>query len=205
MPIWDAIFRHRFLEELKDGILPLEKFRYYLIQDYLYLEGFAQTVAIALSKAPDTYSLDLLSRRVATPVERPLHVKLFQLLEIRETQAAQTEPSPTTFAYVNHMASTASLGGIGEAAAALLPCPWTYHEIGARLGYIDHPIYREWVSGYSTGFLQESVAAWREMVDRFGQEAGDSTRQRMRQAFIVSSRYEYLFWDAAYNQVKWPI
>ena len=52
-PIWSRIFRQPFLLEIKDGNLPLEKFRYYLAQDYLYLEGFARTVALALAKAPD--------------------------------------------------------------------------------------------------------------------------------------------------------
>ena len=44
-PIWKAIFEHPFLQAIKDGSLPLEAFRYYLTQDYLYLEGFARTVA----------------------------------------------------------------------------------------------------------------------------------------------------------------
>ena len=44
-PLWSSIFSQPFLREIKDGTLPLEKFRYYLAQDYLYLEGFARTVA----------------------------------------------------------------------------------------------------------------------------------------------------------------
>ena len=35
-PIWSEIFARPFLREIKDGTLPLEKFRYYLAQDYLY-------------------------------------------------------------------------------------------------------------------------------------------------------------------------
>ena len=50
-PIWDRIFQQPFLWEIKDGTLPLAKFQYYLAQDYLYLEGFARTVALALAKA----------------------------------------------------------------------------------------------------------------------------------------------------------
>ena len=41
-PIWTRIFKHPFLREIKDGTLPLEKFQYYLGQDYLYLEGFGR-------------------------------------------------------------------------------------------------------------------------------------------------------------------
>ena len=51
-PMWQQIFEQPFLREIKDGTLPLEKFQYYLGQDYLYLEGFARTVALTLAKAP---------------------------------------------------------------------------------------------------------------------------------------------------------
>ena len=60
-PIWRSIFSHPFLQEIKDGTLPLEKFQYYLTQDYLYLEGFARTVALALAKAPNSQTLEELS------------------------------------------------------------------------------------------------------------------------------------------------
>ena len=39
-PIWQAIFAHPFLRDIKNGSLPLETFQYYLGQDYHYLEGF---------------------------------------------------------------------------------------------------------------------------------------------------------------------
>ena len=75
-PIWRKIFDHPFLKEIKNGTLPVETFRYYLAQDYLYLEGFGRTVAMAMAKAPDSQTLQDLACRVITPVERPLHNKL---------------------------------------------------------------------------------------------------------------------------------
>ena len=204
-PIWDRIFAHPFLREVQAGTLPIEKFRYYVVQDYHYLEGFGRAVSVALSKAPDTETLRLLARRVITPIERPLHAKMFELLDIDEAAAARLGPSPTTRAYVNHMLTTASTGGVGETAAALLPCPWTYHELGSRLSPTEHPVYDHWVEAYSSGLLEESTAAWRDLVDRFGDAAGEAVREAMRRAFMTSSRYEHLFWTMAYNQERWPI
>ncbi len=59
--LWHRIFNHPFLKEIKDGTLPLEKFQYFLIQDYLYLEGFGRAVALALARAPSG-SLEGLSK-----------------------------------------------------------------------------------------------------------------------------------------------
>ena len=83
-PIWERIFQHPFLLEAKAGTLPLEKFRYYLIQDYKYLSAFARVVAIALAKAPNSSALESIARRLATPIERPLHRKLMPMLGITE-------------------------------------------------------------------------------------------------------------------------
>ena len=205
MPIWEAIFAHPFLEEIETATLPLEKFRYYVEQDYHYLAGFGQVVATALSKAPDTLTLRRLTRRITTPVERPLHGKMFDLLEMSEDEVESVTLSPTNTAYINHMQTAASMGGVGEAAAALLPCPWTYHEIGARIEVPEHPIYSYWAEPYHDGLLEESTAAWRELVDEFAESGGPAVRAAMREAFITSSRYEFMFWSMAYSMEQWPV
>jgi thiaminase/transcriptional activator TenA len=204
-PIWDKIFAHPFLREIKDGTLPLEKFRYYLTQDYLYLEGFARTVAMALAKAPDSDTLEELSHRVLTPVERPLHHKLMEEARVTLDDISRIGQSPTNTAYVNHMLKTAALHGLGPTAAVLLPCPWTYHELKNGVGASEHPLYSQWSAFYVAGLLQNSVDAWRSFVDRMGQRAGQEEREAMRYAFLTSCRYEYMFWDMAYRQEQWPV
>lgn len=204
-PICRRIFAHPFLREIKDGTLPLEKFRYYLTQDYLYLEGFARTVAMALAKAPDAGTLEELSRRVLTPVERPLHHQLLEVAGISQNYIREVGRSPTNTAYVNHMIVTAALYGLGPTAAALLPCPWTYHDLKDEVGPSEHPLYSQWTGFYVAGLLQDSVNAWRGFVDVAAAEAGPAEREAMRQAFLTSSRYEYMFWDMAYRMETWPV
>lgn len=201
--VWQRIFRHPFLQEAREGRLPVDKFRYYLLQDFHYLEAFARTVAIALGKAPDSRSVELLARRVLTPIERPLHRRMLALVGVSPEEAAQIEPSPTNLAYTNHLLSTAFTHGLGPTAAALLPCPWTYNHLGDVLGEVNHPVYGEWVAFYHQGLLEESVRAWRQFVDTAAEEAGPRERDLMRRLFLTSSRYELLFWDMAYSQERW--
>ncbi len=203
-PIWKKIFAHPFIQEIQAGTLPLEKFRYYVIQDYHYLEGFGRTVSIALSKGSDTETLRKLARRVNTPIERPLHAKMFGMLKIEQQEVDRVGPSPTNLAYINHMVTSAATGGVGEAAAALLPCPWSYHVLGSRLTLPGHPVYDAWVESYHSGILEASTAAWRDLVDTFAEEAGPTVRETMRKAFLASSRYEHQFWTMAYNMESWP-
>ena len=160
---------------------------------------------MALAKAPDSETLEELSHRVLTPVERPLHHKLLAEAEVTLTSIYEVGPSPTNTAYVNHMIKTASLYGLGPTAAALLPCPWTYHLLKDEVGASDHPLYSQWTEFYVAGFLENSVAAWRKFVDQAALTAGPGELNDMRRAFITSSQYEYMFWEAALSRESWPI
>jgi len=93
---------------------------------------------------------------------------------------------------------------LGATAAALLPCPWTYHELKDELGPSEHPLYGQWTEFYVAGFLQSSVDAWRGFVDDAAKEASPAELEAMREAFMISSRYEFMFWDMAYTMEQWP-
>ena len=203
-PVWEAVSVHPFLSELQDGTLPVEKFRYYILQDYLYLGAFGRAAAAALAQAPDTESAVRLLKRVTTPVERPLHGALFEALGVTEEEAEASLPSPTNLAYMNHIEVSMDMGGLACGVAALLPCPRIYHEVGKILEEPAHPIYKIWQSTYAEGLLEASVAAWSEFVDELAEDAGPDTRALMEEAYLTSSRYEYMFWTMAYNLEEWP-
>src|SRR5688572_28391594 len=102
-PCWQAIQAHPFLAELRAGTLPIETFRYYVTQDFHYLEAFGRAVATGLAKAPTGELMARVARRVMTPIERPLHERLFALAGLTHAEAEAVGPSPTNLAYQNHM------------------------------------------------------------------------------------------------------
>lgn len=204
-PVWEEIFRHPFLSEAKAATLPLEKFRYYVIQDYKYLSAFARVVAISLAKAPTSSALESIARRLVTPIERPLHRKLMPMMGITQEDLHRTPISPTNLAYCNHMIGAASLGSWATGIASLLPCPWTYHELGEVVGKIDHPVFGPWSAVYAEGLLEEGVNLWREMLDEAGGSASAGEQAAIVDAFVTSSRYEFMFWEMAYRQEAWPV
>ena len=201
--IWGSISKHPFLLELQQGTLPVEKFRFYIIQDYLYLGAFGRAAAAALAMAPDDETARKLLLRVSTPVERPLHTDLFDKLGVTQDEISRSTPAPTNLAYMNHIEVSMDLGGLATGVAALLPCPRIYHEVGKILQVPPHPIYRAWQSTYADGILEASVSAWSELVDQLAERSGPDTRAAMTRAYLTSARYEYMFWSMAYNLEEW--
>ena len=47
--------------------------------------------------------------------------------------------------------------------------------------------------------LAELCHDFRDIVDELAAAAGEETRERMREAFLVSSRYELALWDMAWQ------
>ena len=49
--IWDSYNSHPFVKGISDGTLPIESFRFYMIQDHLYLMQYAKVFALGVIKA----------------------------------------------------------------------------------------------------------------------------------------------------------
>ncbi|HAN91400.1 MAG TPA: thiaminase II, partial [Nitrospira sp.] len=51
-----------------------------------------------------------------------------------------------------------------------------------------------------------AVQEWmRARVDTWARTAGHEEKKRMEQAFLISSKYEWMFWEMAWNEEKWPV
>ena len=43
------------------------------------------------------------------------------------------------------------------------------------------------------------------LTDRVGAELSEAETARVREHFVTTSRYEWMFWDAGYRRESWPI
>lgn len=208
-PIWNAILAHPFLRELGEGTLPRERFLYFIRQDYLYLFDFARVLCVGGSKAEDLDTLEMFAKHAANTVavERAMHGAFAQRLGLSLEDLSKSERTPSTHAYTRHLLAVAREGTLAETVAAVLPCYWIYWEVGQHLSQYrpSEPIYREWISAYGSEKFADLVGQQLSLVDRLGARAPDHERARMTEHFLLSSRYEYLFWDAAYRLASWPV
>jgi thiaminase/transcriptional activator TenA len=198
--VWRAQHEHPFVRSIGAGTVDLQRLRRWVRQDYLFLVEYCRLLALAAARAPDLGTLrrfaELLQATAVT--EMDLHRAYAADFGMREAELEAEEMAPVTRAYTDFLLRTAALGDFGELAAALLPCMWGFSEIGQRLaerGRPLEPLCARWVDAYADPEFARLAGWCRELVDGLAADAGPAQRGRMREAFLVSSRYELAFWD----------
>lgn len=203
-PIKKAIDQGQFVRGLGDGSLSQDKFNYYMVQDALYLAAYAKALAGLATFAHDPDDLVFWAEASANSikVERELHASHVDVM-------AAATPSPTCRAYSDFLAAQLASGEYGIAAAAVLPCFWIYQVVGTELldtaGDLEKHPYGDWIGMYANPMFAEETKIVRGIVDRVAEGVVELQRQRMRDAFVQASRYEWMFWDAAWRMETWPI
>ena len=210
-PIHARILAHPFVRGLGDGSLPGDRYHYYLRQDYLFLIQFCRVLALAVARSEDLAVAarfsDLLNMTLNS--EMDLHRETCWAAGISPEALEETRPAPTTAAYTAHLRLAAETGDLATILAAILPCAYGYWEIASalRAGGLPErqPLYVNWIKMY-TSDEYEAMARWLAgLLDRLGTELPPERGDALREVFLTSQRYEYLFWEMAWRKEEWPI
>ena len=211
LPVRQAILSHPFITGVGDGTLPVEKFKYYVMQDYVYLIDYARVLALASARAPDLESMSwfagLLDETLNT--EMDLHRSFCSEFGITREALEATQAAPTTVAYTSFLLKVAHQGSFGELVAALLPCQWGYWDIGQHLAKQGEPkqapLYGQWIRMYSSEEFEELARNIRNLADLTAEGAAPAYLASMEEAYLTSLRLEHRFWDMAYNLEGWQV
>lgn len=210
-PIWDAQLKHPFVVALGKGTLPARKFKYYILQDARFLGDLARVFSAAALRAPDSESALRLNKLAEDTivVERSLHESYGTQWKMTAAQMTSVPMAPTNFAYTRHMLAVAASGSACEIAVVALPCAWIYCVVGQHLlrkrpPRPNHP-YRDWLMLYASPEFAEVQEWMRKKVDLWAKTAGKQEKKRMEEAFVISSRYEWMFWEMAWTEEQWPV
>ncbi len=204
--IWDGYRNHPFVREIGEGTLPLDKFRYFMVQDYLYLLDYAKVFALGVVKAKD----ETLMRRFADLVygtlngEMKLHKSYMKRLGITDEEIRTAKPSLSNTSYTNYMLWVGNNEGILELLVSILACSWSYKKIGDFLAEnpesLGHEFYGEWVESYSSEEYAQGNEEILSLVDTLGRNISEKQLENLKTIFINCSQYEAMFWDMAYRK-----
>jgi thiaminase/transcriptional activator TenA len=210
--IWAGLHAHPFLGELARGTLPLDRFRFFIEQDLLFLPAFARCMAMGAAKSASDAELEFFTRQLdgVIRLEIPSNRRLLdQVISLgAQDRGGARGMAPANVAYTSFLLATAAAGGPLEITTAILPCSWSYIEIAAELKdqIADHPVYSDWVAFYLQDEEAELVRNMRETFDEMTRDGAvsDEKREQLAGIFMMSSRLEGRFWEMAYTLDQWP-
>ena len=208
--IWEAQHQHPFVRGIGDGKLDLEKFKFWLRQDYVFLIEYARLLALAAARSPDLETMTrfagLLEETLET--EMSLHRAYADEFGISRQDLEREQPAPITRAYTDFLVRVAATGDFAELAAALLPCMWSFSEIGQRLAKQPPPAdtrYAQWIAMYSSKEFAELAGWCRDLLDKLATGLPERELKKLEEAFLTSSRYEWQFWEMAWKMERWQV
>jgi len=206
--IWKAYNEHPFVLGIQNGTLDKDKFRYYIIQDYLYLEDYAKTFAVGVAKAKSLKIANIFAKYISVMNgELDVHNGYLARLGVTQEEIDSMPRSLDNLSYTSYMLRVAYEEGEAEILAAILSCAYSY-EIIAKNIVKNNPVsvhdtfYGDWIKGYtSEGYAQENVI----LLDELNRLTENYTEKQIRHLvdiFVACSRYELAFWEMSWTMSR---
>jgi thiaminase/transcriptional activator TenA len=205
---WDAQLEHPFVRGIGDGSLDEEFFKRWVLQDYRYLKEFARVFAWAVAKADDLASMSWYAAvlNLTLNTEMELHRQYAARFGLMPGDLEAAPMWPTTRAYTDFLVRTAADGDMADLVAALLPCAWGYVYIARALaeGVVpEDQRYADWIAVYSSDEFADAAEWLKAEMNRLADGATAEKRGKLIDLFVLSSRYEWMFWEMCWAGENW--
>lgn len=203
---WKAYTEHEFVQKMGDGSLPVENYKYYLIQDYLFLVRqnreseseemlIAEQVQFARATALGAYkssSLTDIGRSVQQVITLQEEIKLHidfckeQGLSVKDIES-EGEDQATT-AYTRYVLDIGQSQDWLALQVALLPCLIGYGIIAKRLfddtNTLKEGRYWTWIQQYVDTEYVEAMARGSALIEEHAGKQSVSRLDELAQIFI---------------------
>ncbi len=209
-PMWEAQLSHPFVRGIGDGSLEVDRFKRWVSQDYLYLKEYARLFAWAVAKADRLESMGWYAGvlNLTLNTEMGLHRAYAERFGIGAQELEAQSTWPTNRAYTDFLIRTAADGDMADLVAALLPCAWGYAYVARQLTKgrpPDDERYAEWIRQYTSAEFVEAAEWLKGEMNRLAKGAPQDKRRRLLDIFLLSSRYEWPFWEMCWTGEEWPV
>ena len=203
--LWPRYLTHPFVTEMADGTLPKEKFRYYMVQDYLYLRDYVKIFAAILQKTDDFEQIRFLSGEMANTIDETFrtHLPYMKRLGVTEKEIADAHPHIDNVAYSHYMLCEAQAGDVLTGLVTLLNCSWSYAYIAEQMvercpSALHDENYGAWFAGYVSEEYRQTNQALIDRIDALGADIDEQTTQHLCEIFQTCCLFDLRFWDMVY-------
>jgi thiaminase II len=187
---WKEYTQHEFVQRVGDGTLPLEKFMYYLVQDYLFLVQFARATALSAYKSSDLDDIGRSVQQVATLQEEiKLHIDFCQEYGLSEEDIIKQEEDQATTAYTRYVLDIGQSQDWLALQIAQLPCLIGYGIIAKRLYEDPNTIrvgsrYWKWIEQYVDTAYREAMMRGTDLIEKHAAKLSPSRVEELARIFV---------------------
>ncbi|MBR3304990.1 MAG: thiaminase II [Christensenellaceae bacterium] len=206
--IWKQYNEHPFVLGIQNGDLDRNKFRYYIIQDYLYLEEYAKAFAVGVAKAKSLETANLFSKYIyVMNGELNVHSGYIARLGISQDEITSTPRSLDNLSYTSYMLRVAYEEGEAEILAVILSCAYSYEIIAKNIvrnnpGSVNDGFYGDWIKGYASDAYAADNVILIDTLNRLTENYTESQIRHLIDIFVACSRYELAFWEMSWKVRK---
>ncbi|KAJ3416946.1 hypothetical protein HDV05_008004 [Chytridiales sp. JEL 0842] len=208
---WHAYVNHPFVQGMADGTLPVESFKYYIKQDYIFLNHYARAYALASFKEHEFKNITRAAEIVKViGEEAEMHVNYCASWNISRQALESTPESSANLAYTRYVLEKGLSGDRLDLRVALAPCLLGYGEIGARLA-ADPNTKREgnpywpWIQNYNKDSFRAAVKEGEELLESLAHEIVHVTNterlNKLAEIFRQATMLEKNFWEMGFHQL----
>lgn len=209
--LWRSAIHHEFIEQVDKRTLPIDKFRRYFMQDFVFIKDLVKTSSIAISKAQNLADARELSKFLngILSAEGDLFEEIFDFLEITRRDYLNIEALPTTAAFGNFLIRLAYERSFEEICCALFVTEAVYMDWGERLknaskgpvinGTQLEDFYKGWIELHGKDVLGNFVKSMEQIVNSVPRNRYSD----LAEVFERTLKYEIAFWDMSYSGENW--
>ncbi|KAJ2967682.1 hypothetical protein NUW58_g10394 [Xylaria curta] len=200
-PVWHRFVNHPFVLALGNGELPLESFKNYLVQDYLYLVHFARANALASYKARNIQDIAAGAKIVQhIHTEMKLHIDYCKSFGIEKDEIEATEEHQACTAYTRYVLDIGQSEDWLGLQISLAPCLLGYGAIAKQLHAdprtkTEGNTYWPWILNYVADDYVQAVQTGCELIEKNAVLHSPSRIEELVKIFIHATKMEIGFWE----------
>ncbi|HAE44018.1 MAG TPA: hypothetical protein DCG37_00275 [Lachnospiraceae bacterium] len=204
--LWEEAARKPFVVQMAEGTLSPDRFRFYMLQDYLYLQDYIDTLK-SIQIYTDEPSLRAFLDRIIEGTEQEtylVHVPNMRKIGVSDEDIRNAERTGVITEYIEYMRKQLRDSGLLAGLTALLQCSWIYAYIGMKVTdeyseqLINSP-YRSWFIAYTSPEYIDTNRMWIDVLDRETAGIGREEKDELCRIFRQCAIYENQFWDTLHS------
>jgi len=203
-PIWDKCANTLFVQNLKNGTLPITHFREYMIQDTIYLKHYARVYGKAIYHAATLKDIQIYHSLLGFVTDAKSAVRLRYLAQfgITPKDAEQTAPLTETQRYIDFLHETAACEDECAILMSVLPCMLSYSYIFQTIAATPESRksqYWDFIADYADDIYAGQCSEWCAFAQRKCENRSQTELETMRRIFRQASLLELDFWNMTYR------